>query len=179
MTGHSARGNLLTVVAYEFLVLKKITGCNLCVRLFLLCAVVLHCVAAVFCFVSCFALRLLLFCMPKLGSCVLPFPTFPLSFLCLACLFSVLFPLFVLDSCPCSLPPSLPFVCVCVCRESKIEKGKVTKLVRWQNLHAKPVEIFFRFDSVHVALTQKVIVCMRVCVNCVQTTSYHAEESRS
>ena len=109
--------------------------------------------------------------------CFLSRPSPFLSFVWPACFLSFSRCLFWIAVLVPSLLPSLS--CVCVCRESKIEKGKVTKSVRWQNLHAKPVEIFFRFDSVHVALTQKVIVCMRVCVNCVQTTSYHAEESRS
>ena len=42
------------------------------------------CLAVVFCFVACFALRCLLFCVPGLGSCVLSPPRF--SFLSSACL---------------------------------------------------------------------------------------------
>ena len=130
------------------------------------------------CFLFCVAFIALLHA--KVGILCASFPDLPPFFPLFGLLVFCPFP--VVCSGQLSLfPPSFPpfRVCVCVCRESKIEKGKVTKSVRWQNLHAKPVEIFFRFDSVHVALTQKVIVCMRVCVNCVQTTSYHAEESRS
>ena len=93
----------------------------------------------------CFAMSDCPACQGWVSACPLSRPS-SLPFLCFACLLCAPPPvfclccflsLFVLAGCPCSLPPSLPPLLVCVCARSQI-----TKLSRSHQPHANPVGIF-------------------------------------